>query len=54
MHYLKTHFPRIGARIVKSAFAVWLCLFIYQLFGQDDIPFFLVIAALQGMQPYQR
>lgn len=54
MHYLKTHFPRIGARIVKSAFAVWLCLFIYQLFGHDGIPFFLVIAALQGMQPYQR
>ncbi len=54
MHKLKSHFPRIGARIVKSAFAVGLCLFIYHLFGRDDIPFFLVIAALQGMQPYQR
>ena len=54
MHNLKSHFPRIGARIVKSAFAVGLCLFIYKLIGQDDIPFFLVIAALQGLQPYQR
>jgi len=54
MHYLKSHFPRIGARIVKSAFAVALCLFIYHLFGQEGIPFFLVIAALQGLQPYQR
>ncbi len=54
MHKLKSHFPRIGARIVKSAFAVGLCLFIYQLFGRNEIPFFLVIAALQGMQPYQR
>ena len=54
MHYLRSHFPRIGARIVKSAFAVGLCLFIYKLIGQDDIPFFLVIAALQGLQPYQR
>ena len=54
MHNLKSHFPRIGARIVKSAFAVGLCLFIYQLFGRDEIPFFLVIAALQGLQPYQR
>ena len=53
MQKLKIHFPRIGARIVKSAFAVWLCLFIYQLLGQDSIPFFLVIAALQGLQPYQ-
>jgi len=54
MHKLRTHFPRIGARIVKSAFAVCLCLFIYHLFGQDGIPFFLVIAALQGLQPYQK
>lgn len=54
MHNLKSHFPRIGARIVKSAFAVALCLFIYHLFGQEGIPFFLVIAALQGLQPYQR
>ena len=54
MHNLKSHFPRIGARIVKSAFAVSLCLFIYHLFGQEGIPFFLVIAALQGLQPYQR
>ena len=54
MHNLKSRFPRIGARIVKSAFAVSLCLFIYHLFGQEGIPFFLVIAALQGLQPYQR
>lgn len=54
MHKLKSHFPRIGARIVKSAFAVGLCLFIYSVLGLEGIPFFLVIAALQGLQPYQR
>ena len=54
MHSLKSYFPRIGMRIVKSTFAVGFCLFIYSLIGFKDIPFFLVIAALQGLQPYQR
>ena len=54
MHSLKSHFPRIGMRIVKSAFAVGLCLFIYYILGLKEIPFFLVIAALQGLQQYQR
>ena len=54
MHTLKSRFPRIGMRIVKSAVAVGLCIFIYKLMGYEDIPFFLVIAALQSMQPYQK
>lgn len=53
MHRLRSYFPRIGARIVKSAFAVGLCLYIYRILGLEDIPFFLIIAALQGLQPYQ-
>ena len=44
----------MGMRIVKSTFAVGLCLFIYYLLGIREIPFFLVIAALQGLQQYQR
>ena len=54
MHNLKSHFPRIGMRIIKSAFAVGFCLFIYFIAGFKDIPFFLVIAALQGLQTYRR
>jgi len=54
MHSLKSHFPRIGMRIIKSTFAVGFCLFIYYLLGIKEIPFFLVIAALQGLQQYQR
>ena len=54
MHTLKSRFPRIGMRIVKSAVAVGLCIFIFQLAGFEDIPFFVVIAALQSMQPYQK
>lgn len=48
-----THrFPRIGLRIVKSAFVVGLCCLIYYALGYKDIPFFFVIAAMQCMQPY--
>lgn len=54
MHTIKSHFPRVGMRIVKSAVAVFLCLFIYYLMGQEEIPFFLVMAALQSLQPYQK
>lgn len=54
MHSLRSRFPRIGMRIIKSAVAVALCMHIYYLLGKKDIPFFLVIAALQSMQPYQK
>ena len=54
MHTLKSRFPRIGMRIVKSAVSVGLCIFIYNFLGYEDIPFFLIIAALQCMQPYQK
>lgn len=54
MHTLRSRFPRIGMRIVKSAAAVALCIVIYELLGYNGLPFFLIIAALQSMQPYQR
>lgn len=54
MYGFKSHFPRIGMRIIKSALAVAFCLLIYFIAGRDGIPFFLVIAALQGLQPYQK
>ena len=54
MHTLKRRFPRIGMRIVKSAVAVGLCIIIYNLMGYEGLPFFLIIATLQSMQPYQR
>lgn len=54
MKHLNIHFPRIGMRIIKSAAAVGICILIYALLGLEEIPFFLVIAALQGLQPYQR
>ena len=54
MSILRSHFPRIGMRIVKSTVAVIICISIYALLGREEIPFFLVIAALQSMQPYQR
>lgn len=54
MHSLKSHFPRVGMRIVKSTAAVGVCMGIYYLLGKEEIPFFLVIAALQGLQQYQK
>jgi len=54
MHKLRHRFPRIGMRIFKSALAVGLCCFMSYLLGGDGIPFFIVIAAMQCMQPYQR
>lgn len=54
MHSIKSHFPRIGMRIVKSTAAVGLCILVYLLAGMEGMPFFIIIAALQSMQPYQR
>ena len=54
MHILKAHFPRIGMRIVKSSLAVGMCILIYYMAGREEIPFFVAIAVLQSMQPYQR
>ena len=41
-------------RIVKSAAAVGLSMAVYLLLGVEGLPFFIIIAALQGMQQYQR
>lgn len=54
MHTIKSHFPRIGMRIVKSTVAVGLSILVYLVTGMEGLPFFIIIAALQGMQQYQR
>jgi len=41
-------------RIVKSTVAVGLSILVYLLAGLEGLPFFIIIAALQSMQPYQR
>ena len=41
-----------GQRIVRSVFAVWLCMLLYYLRGFRGEPFYSVIAALQCVQPY--
>ena len=51
---LKHHLPRIGMRIIKSALAAGISVLIYYLLGFDRLPFFIVIAALQCMQHYNR
>lgn len=51
---LKHHLPRIGMRIVKSALAAGISVLIYYLLGFDRLPFFIVLAALQCMQHYNR
>ena len=53
-HDLKHHLPRIGMRIVKSALAAGISVLIYYLLGFDRLPFFIVIAALQCMQHYNK
>ena len=39
---------------MKSTVAVGLSILVYLLAGMDGLPFFIIIAALQGMQQYQR
>ena len=41
-------------RIVKSTVAVGLSILVYLVAGLEGLPFFIIIAALQGMQQYQR
>ncbi|MDE5853492.1 MAG: HAD hydrolase family protein, partial [Ruminococcus sp.] len=48
----KIKLPPIGQRIIKSAVGVFLCYLIYILRGQNGIPFYSMIAALQCIQPY--
>jgi hydroxymethylpyrimidine pyrophosphatase-like HAD family hydrolase len=45
-------FPPIGLRLIKSAVAVFICLIIYLLRGQQGIPFYSAISALSCMQAY--
>lgn len=48
----KIKLPPVGMRIIKSAMGVFLCYLIYILRGQNGIPFYSMIAALQCIQPY--
>lgn len=47
-----SRFPVPGQRIVRSVFAVWLCMLFYYVRGFRGEPFYSVIAALQCVQPY--
>jgi len=44
--------PKIGARIIKSAVGVALCMVIYAIRGYDGAPFYSALAVLWCMQPY--
>ncbi|WP_055071808.1 FUSC family protein [Clostridium massiliamazoniense] len=45
----KISLPKIGARNLKTAFAVFLCIVIFRVFGSES-PFFACIAAVICMQ----
>lgn len=47
----KIYFPKVGARIIKSGVAIFLCFLIYQLGRRSGILFYMALAALQCMQP---
>lgn len=49
---VKSHFPRIGMRIVKSAVGVLLCYVVNLLRGDNGIVFYSQLAALWCMQDY--
>lgn len=44
--------PIPGQRIIRSMFAAWICMLIYDLRGRDGIVFLAVIASLQCIQPF--
>lgn len=44
--------PRIGKRMIKSAVAVFICLLIYLLRGQEGMPFYSAVVALLCIQAY--
>ncbi|MGN1118878.1 MAG: aromatic acid exporter family protein, partial [Oscillospiraceae bacterium] len=44
--------PPIGARILKSAAGVALCMLVYLLRGNGGMPFYSALAVLWCMQPY--
>lgn len=46
------HLPGVGQRILRSVCAVFLCFVVYYLRGQQGIPFYSALAALQCIQPY--
>lgn len=46
--------PLPGQRIIRTAFAVWLCFVIYALRGFKGIPLFSALAAMQCIQPYTK
>jgi len=43
--------PKIGMRMIKSAFAVLICFLIHTIRGAKGDPFYSVIAAILCMQP---
>ena len=49
----KRRIPVIGARMIKSALAVFVCYLLYILRGYRGIPFYSSIAAIECIQPYR-
>ncbi len=54
LHNLRTHLPRIGMRIAKTALAAGVSILMYYMFGFDRLPFFIVMAAMECMKPYHQ
>ncbi len=48
----KYHLPKIGMRILKTTVAVFICLMVSLLRGDNAIPFYSAIATILCMQPY--
>ena len=48
----KRTFPQIGARIIKSAVGVALCMLTFFIRGNSGMPFYSALAVLWCMQPY--
>lgn len=49
---MTANFPRIGMRMMKTAFAVGICFLLYILRGEQGVPVFSAIAAIICMQPF--
>ena len=49
---MTANFPRVGMRMIKTAFAVGICFLLYILRGEQGVPVFSAIAAIICMQPF--
>ncbi|MFI3213152.1 MAG: aromatic acid exporter family protein, partial [Eubacteriales bacterium] len=54
LEHKKIKLPTVGQRMVKSAISVLIVYLIYHLRGNQGIPFYSAIAAIQCIQPYAK